>query len=368
MPRGPGSRGRYIGEHGGRKAATSQGGRESRNRLARDPTTVSHWSRSPPRPTPVSRAPRDGHRPESRARPAPGSINSGPKEEPISPLPLSSRLKIRREKQVGRTFQVVFLTDGLPTVGTTDPKKIIEIVSREDSPGVRIYTFGVGDDVDTQLLDSLAETTRGSSTYVRPDENLESKVSAFTAKIQRPVRTDLELEVRGGPRIVEMYPPRIPDLFHGEQLQVVGRYEGHGTATLTLKGLAGESRFSESLETTFPRSRPSTISSLRSGPGEKSATCSTRFDATASRPRSSASSSGWPASIRSPLRSRVCSSSRSRKGLASGTRRSNVRADAQPLGGLQTPGFRRGHQRGHGSGWFADGRHRLDECRNGRNG
>jgi Ca-activated chloride channel family protein len=165
---------------------------------------------------------------------------------------LESALKLRSEKQVGRAFQVVFLTDGLPTVGTTDPKQIIEIVSREDSAGVRIYTFGVGDDVDTQLLDSLAETTRGSSTYVRPDENLELKVSAFTAKIQRPVRTNLELEVRGGPRSVEMYPPRIPDLFHGEQLQVVGRYEGHGLATLTLKGFAGESRFSESLETTLP--------------------------------------------------------------------------------------------------------------------
>jgi Ca-activated chloride channel homolog len=169
---------------------------------------------------------------------------------------LESALKHRSEKQAGRTFQLVFLTDGLPTVGTTDPKRILEIVSRHDGEGMRIYTFGVGDDVDTQLLDSLAETTRGSSTYVRPDENLETKVSAFTAKIQRPVRTNLELEVRGGPRIIEMYPPQIPDLFYGEQLQVVGRYEGHGAATLTLKGLAGDSHFSESLETTFPETAP----------------------------------------------------------------------------------------------------------------
>jgi Ca-activated chloride channel homolog len=87
---------------------------------------------------------------------------------------LESALKLRSEMQVGRAFQVVFLTDGLPTVGTTDPKQIIEIVSREESAGVRIYTFGVGDDVDTQLLDSLGETTRGSSTYVRPDENVET--------------------------------------------------------------------------------------------------------------------------------------------------------------------------------------------------
>jgi Ca-activated chloride channel family protein len=87
---------------------------------------------------------------------------------------------------------------------------------------------------------------------VRPAENLEVKVSAFSAKIRRPVRTDLELDVNGGTRMVEMYPPQLPDLFHGEQLQVVGRYEGHGHTRLTLKGHAGGRRFSESFETKFP--------------------------------------------------------------------------------------------------------------------
>ena len=117
---------------------------------------------------------------------------------------------------------------------------------------MRIYTFGVGDDVDAHLLDLLAETTRGCSAYVRPNENLEMKVSAFSARIGRPVRTDLDLEISGGPRLVEIYPPRLPDLFQGEQLQVVGRYEGHGPATLTLKGHAGDERFSESFGADFP--------------------------------------------------------------------------------------------------------------------
>jgi len=144
------------------------------------------------------------------------------------------------------------LTDGLPTAGLTETSKIIEIVNRRDNQGIRIYTFGVGDDVDAHLLDLLAGTTRGCSTYVRPTEDLEVKVSAFSAKIQRPVRTDLELEISGGPRLVEMYPPRLPDLFQGEQLQVLGRYEGHGRAAITLKGHAGDHLFSESFETRFP--------------------------------------------------------------------------------------------------------------------
>jgi len=165
---------------------------------------------------------------------------------------LEAALGFRTEKRSGRTFQIVFLTDGLPTVGLTETSKILEIVNRRNSDGIRIYTFGVGDDVDAHLLDLLAETTRGCSTYVRPTEDLEVKVSAFSAKIQRPVRTDLELEISGGPRLVEMYPPRLPDLFQGEQLQVVGRYEGHGPAALTLKGHAGDILFSESFKSEFP--------------------------------------------------------------------------------------------------------------------
>ncbi len=185
-------------------------------------------------------------------RPAPGSRISrrwgGPTSRPRS----RPRSASGRRSDSGRIFQVVMLTDGLPTVGLTETPKILEIVDRRDSQGVRLYTFGVGDDVNAHLLDLLAETTRGCSTYVRPTENLEVKVSAFSARIRRPARTDLDLEISGGPRLVEMYPPRLPDLFHGDQLQVVGRYEGHGPAMLTLKGHAGDDRFSESFEANFP--------------------------------------------------------------------------------------------------------------------
>ncbi len=128
---------------------------------------------------------------------------------------LEAALGFRTERGSGRTFQIVFLTDGLPTVGLTDTSKILKIVDRGNSDGIRIYPFGVGDDVDAHLLDLLAEKTRGCSTYVRPTEDVDVKVSAFSAKIQRPVRTDLELEIKGGPRLVEMYPPRLPDLFRG---------------------------------------------------------------------------------------------------------------------------------------------------------
>ncbi len=165
---------------------------------------------------------------------------------------LEAALAFRTDKPAPRSFQVAFLTDGLPTVGLKETSEILEIVNRRNTRGIRIYTFGVGDDVDAHLLDLLAEKTSACSTYVRPNEDLEAKVAAFSSKIGRPARTDLKLAVSGGPHLVEMYPPRLPDLFQGEQLQIAGRFEGHGPATLTLKGNAGDLNFAETFQTEFP--------------------------------------------------------------------------------------------------------------------
>ena len=165
---------------------------------------------------------------------------------------LEAALAFRTDKPSTRSFQVVFLTDGLPTVGLKESSEILKILNRRDSRGIRIYTFGVGDDVDAHLLDLLAEKTSACSTYVRPNEDLEAKVAAFSNKIGRPVRTDLKLSIKGGPHLLEMYPPHLPDLFQGEQLQIAGRFEGHGPATLTLKGQVGDESFSESFQTEFP--------------------------------------------------------------------------------------------------------------------
>ncbi|MCI0478904.1 MAG: hypothetical protein L0Y55_21890, partial [Anaerolineales bacterium] len=97
------------------------------------------------------------------------------------------------------------------------------------------FTFGVGDDVNTILLDSLAEKLRGASGYVRPNEKIDEIVSAFYAKVSTPVLSDLTIDW-GGVSVYDVYPYPLPDLFAGTQLVVAGRYRGSGAATITLKG------------------------------------------------------------------------------------------------------------------------------------
>lgn len=129
----------------------------------------------------------------------------------------------RVEPGEGRLPMVIFLTDGLPTAGERDPERIAAIA--EASRGrARVFAFGVGYDVNTRLLDALAAAGRGTTAYVEPQEDVEVAVGELAAKIRHPVLTDLAL-VDAPVRIHELYPVTIPDLFAGEELVLLARYE-----------------------------------------------------------------------------------------------------------------------------------------------
>jgi Ca-activated chloride channel family protein len=130
---------------------------------------------------------------------------------------------------------VIFLTDGLPTEGEVEPDVILDSVKDAARPNTRIFTFGVGDDVNTFLLDTMARELRGTSAYVRPGERIDEQVSSFYAKVSVPVLADIDLEFEGV-RITDTYPYPLPDLFAGTQLVLVGRYQDAGPATVTLLG------------------------------------------------------------------------------------------------------------------------------------
>jgi Ca-activated chloride channel family protein len=140
-----------------------------------------------------------------------------------------------------RPYVIVFLTDGLPTVGVTREDQILANVKAANTGNTRVFCFGIGHDVNTHLLDTITEETRSFSQYVLPEEDLEVKVSSFFGKIKDPVLTSPSLEVSGAMRVSRLYPGPLPDLFRGEQVVLVGRFSGHGAAAVTLKGKVNDS-------------------------------------------------------------------------------------------------------------------------------
>lgn len=148
---------------------------------------------------------------------------------------------LRSEDRPAAAQMIVFLTDGLPTAGITDETLIAESIRHTNSDRVvRMHIFGVGYDVNTHLLDRLAEENGGSVTYVQPGENLETVLTSFYKRIAFPVLTDIYIEYEGM-TASDISPQSLPDLFQGTSMLLVGRFEEQSkTITLRVRGRAGE--------------------------------------------------------------------------------------------------------------------------------
>lgn len=155
-----------------------------------------------------------------------------------------------------RPKMLVFMTDGLPTVGESNAEKIVANVSKAKAEDIRLFTFGVGYDVNTTLLDKLAAENSGAADYVEPKEDLEVKVSNFFTKVSSPVLSDLEINF-GAVETDLIYPRKITDLFKGGQITLIGRYKNDRdlqNVALRLTGKSGTENRSFSYQNLdFPR-------------------------------------------------------------------------------------------------------------------
>ena len=135
---------------------------------------------------------------------------------------------------------VIFLTDGLPTVGQTSEVAIRELVTKSNPHQRRVFTFGVGLDVNTPLLDKIASASHATTALVLPREDVEVKVGSLFKRLAGPVLARPVLETTDGQaslaRIQDRVPALLPDLFAGDQLVLLGRYTGTQPLNFILTG------------------------------------------------------------------------------------------------------------------------------------
>lgn len=151
----------------------------------------------------------------------------------------------------GRAPLLVFITDGLPTVGETDAKKLLAGISRDLAERVRVFGFGVGFDVNTELLDGMADEHQGRTGYVKPEENLEERVSSFIAGLADPLLLDLKVRIPNA-ELFDVEPATMPDLYGGVPIVLAGRYRvpGSHSAQLTGTGTDGVTELTRELTLT----------------------------------------------------------------------------------------------------------------------
>lgn len=135
---------------------------------------------------------------------------------------------------------VLFMTDGLPTVGQTAESVIRELARKANPSGRRIFTFGVGVDVNTPLLEKIAYENRATATFILPGEDVEAKIAGVFRRLMGPALADPVLTIKGtdgsSHRTRDLIPTRLADLFEGDQIVLLGQYLGETPLECTLRG------------------------------------------------------------------------------------------------------------------------------------
>lgn len=148
---------------------------------------------------------------------------------------------LRQKPLEGALPLVLFLTDGLPTIGQTSEKSIREAVAKGNPHQRRVFTFGVGVDVNTPLLSRIARETRGSAEFVLPKEDVEVKVGRVFKRLRGPLLMRPSLRVADDPsRVSDLIPSPLPDVYEGEQILLSGTYRGEAPLRFHLSGDSAE--------------------------------------------------------------------------------------------------------------------------------
>ncbi|WP_372369345.1 VIT domain-containing protein [Candidatus Uabimicrobium sp. HlEnr_7] len=157
-------------------------------------------------------------------------------------------------KNSTRPYMIILLTDGKPTIGVTNPEQIIKKVQKASLKNLRLFSFGIGDQLNAKLLDRLAEENKGTREYVSAKEDIEIKISSFVDKVSSPVLSNVKVKFPSSEeiRITEVYPREIPDLFKGSPLTLLGRFSGKGDQVIKVTGMVNGKEQEFVYEVSFP--------------------------------------------------------------------------------------------------------------------
>jgi Ca-activated chloride channel family protein len=149
-----------------------------------------------------------------------------------------------------RSRIVLFLSDGYIGYETQVLKYM-----HENLGSANLFPMGIGTSANRYLIDGMARIGKGKPFYLRPDEDAEETVGTFFEYVSRPSITGIEVNFEGLP-VYDLWPEKIPDLFAGRPVTLVGRFGRGATGSITLRGWLAGSRWEQTLEVDLPDREP----------------------------------------------------------------------------------------------------------------
>jgi Ca-activated chloride channel family protein len=146
-------------------------------------------------------------------------------------------LAFQEKVDPSRPSNIIFITDGRPTIGEYDEGKLMKKIIDANGKNHRIFTFGIGEDLNIKLLDKIAADGRGLRTYISEGDDISQTVTAFFKKISAPVLSDVKIYFADATNEYQVFPKTCPDIFYGSSLTISGRYRDAGKSKLIVEGM-----------------------------------------------------------------------------------------------------------------------------------
>jgi Ca-activated chloride channel family protein len=144
--------------------------------------------------------------------------------------------------------QVVFLTDG----DLSNEREMMAEIARHGGRS-RIFMVGIGSAPNTYLMRRMAEAGRGTYTNIGGGAEVNAKMGALLERLRTPAVHNLSVRVDGAP--LDLTPQRLPDLYAGEPLMLLGKGDNLG-GRLTVSGLIGDKPWSQSVDLATAQDSP----------------------------------------------------------------------------------------------------------------
>lgn len=130
---------------------------------------------------------------------------------------------------------IIFLSDGFPTQGVTEPRRIIHEVSDLNNGLRSIFGFSGGLNVNRYLLDFITYKNRGWSEYSYRSHQIGVYLSNLYDKIKDPLLVNVRYHA-SGLNEEQIFPKLLPDFFRNVEFSLYGKYGGEDKFVLQMVG------------------------------------------------------------------------------------------------------------------------------------